>query len=111
MEDKILLNDEELGDVVGGFADKGVILDAFDIAERRFANLRLSSDHSIESGTIVNKMKLECMLTSKTAFKAMAVVVVDNLEELYSQLITTDAPVISNEARNIIDELKSSLGL
>lgn len=111
MENKNLLNDEELGNVVGGVADKGDILDAFDIAERRFANLRLSSDNSMESGTIVNKMKLECMLTSKTAFMSMAVVVVDKLEELYSQLVNANAPVISNEARNIIDELKSNLGI
>lgn len=113
MEDKKFLNDDELSDVAGSLADEDDIHTAFNIAANLLEQLSHDKDNNAESKMILGRMWLECMHMSEYTSPSECEVneVVRRLEELYSSLVNTKVSYIPIEARHILKDLKSNLGL
>lgn len=106
------LTDDELDMVAGGFAEGGDICGAFDTAVQRFEDLIDGRIYNHEMIPIVDMMIDECYPASLHPIsKAEANYVIVQLEIYYSQLVSFNEPQTAANARTIIDELKSSLGL
>lgn len=113
MEDKKILNEEELSAVAGGSADEDDIHTAFEMAANLFDRLSHDKDNNAESKMIVNRMWIECMHMSEYSPLSELEVkeAVNRLEDLCSSLFNTRVSYIPIEARHILKELKSNLGL
>lgn len=113
MEDKLLLNDDELDNVVGGIADERDIRVAFNTAAQRFGSLRYEEHFTdSESRRIVDRMCDTCEHAIRLSIsKYIANDVINELESYYSQLVSAGATQVAGKVRTIIDELKSSIGV
>ena len=113
MDDKKFLNEEELSTVVGGLVDKGRIPMAFNMAANRFEHLCRNGANTMESRDIVDKMCNNCLHMSKEISPSERDVndEINCLEKLYLSLVNTNVSNVSMEARDILNYLKSMLGL
>lgn len=118
MEDKFLLNDDELDNVVGGFAEKGIIRDAFWTAMDRFDNLTRDYRTNYQLSNVFSEMSNECERTQfiidhpdEDAVEPGINYQIYKLETLYTQVVSCNVPQASDGARKAIDELKNKLGL